>query len=133
MVYFFNAKSLICGPLQFPNFSKPPPQWKTLIINFAFNFVKQFSPFTYHKHYTYVHHFSFTIFLLSMSLQNKIKQLMSLTLISVALEKNIQLLFKTILHHDALTLITPAVVPKGCTLFKLVYPDTKTNDKNLQK
>ena len=68
-----------------------------------------------------------------MSLQNEIKQLMSLTLISVALEKNIQLLFKTILHHDALTLITPAVVPKGCTLFKLVYPDTKTNDKNLKK
>ena len=32
-----------------------------------------------------------------------------------------------------LTLIPPAVVPKGCTLFKLIYTDTKTNDKNLQK
>ena len=31
------------------------------------------------------------------------------------------------------TLITPAVVPEGCTLFKLVYTNTKTIDKNLQK
>ena len=29
----------------------------------------------------------------------------------------------------SLTLITPTVVPKGCTLFKLVFTDTKTNYK----
>ena len=44
----------------------------------------------------------------------------ALTLISRALEKNLQLLFKTILHHDALTLISRALEKNLQLLFKTI-------------
>ena len=53
-------------------------------------------------------------------LNNKFSINSNLTLIRVALEENLQLLFKTILHHDALTLIKGALEKNLQLLFKTI-------------